>query len=71
MFCSLSAWVRGKRNDPPSHEEIMRREQMTVTVKKRAKELEAKDREVQQLKTPAAYPQASPKPQGIHDVLLQ
>ncbi|XP_071799661.1 NADH dehydrogenase [ubiquinone] 1 alpha subcomplex assembly factor 2-like [Asterias amurensis] len=41
------AWVRGKRNDPPSHEEIMRREQMTVIVKKRAKELEAKDQEKQ------------------------
>ncbi|XP_022087175.1 mimitin, mitochondrial-like [Acanthaster planci] len=41
------AWVRGKRNNPPTQEEIDKREQKTQLVKKRAQELEQKDQERQ------------------------
>uniref|UniRef100_A0A913Z9F9 NADH dehydrogenase [ubiquinone] 1 alpha subcomplex assembly factor 2 n=1 Tax=Patiria miniata TaxID=46514 RepID=A0A913Z9F9_PATMI len=47
MPLEWEAWVRGKRADPPTPEEIDRREQKTLLVKKRAQELEEKDQERQ------------------------
>ncbi|PIK51706.1 putative mimitin, mitochondrial [Apostichopus japonicus] len=42
------AWVRGNRRDPPTAEEIEKRERQTLIVKKRAVEVERKDKELQQ-----------------------
>lgn len=43
-----AAWVRGNRRDPPTAEEIEKRERQTLIVKKRAVEVERKDKEVLQ-----------------------
>ncbi|XP_077982062.1 NADH dehydrogenase [ubiquinone] 1 alpha subcomplex assembly factor 2-like [Glandiceps talaboti] len=42
------SWIRWKRGDPPTMEEVLRREKMTMVVKERAKELERKDKERQE-----------------------
>ncbi|XP_072172957.1 NADH dehydrogenase [ubiquinone] 1 alpha subcomplex assembly factor 2-like [Diadema setosum] len=43
------AWVRGKRIDPPTEEEIAMREKKTRIIKARAAEVERKDKERQEL----------------------
>ena len=44
------AWVRGKRKDPPSEDEIFTREAKEQIIKKRAAEVERRDQEVSTLK---------------------
>lgn len=43
------AWIRGKRDEPPTHEELLAEQNRIKTVKERARQLEEKDREQQAL----------------------
>lgn len=43
------AWIRGKRDDPPTHEELLAEQQRIKTLKERAKQVEEKDRQQQAL----------------------
>ena len=43
------AWLRGKRNDPPSHEELLAQRSRVAIIRERARQVEEKDRESQAL----------------------
>lgn len=43
------AWIRGKREDPPTHEELLSEQKRVKTLKERARQVEEKDREQQAL----------------------
>lgn len=43
------AWIRGKRDNPPTHEELLAEQNRIKTLKERAKQVEEKDREQQAL----------------------
>lgn len=43
------AWIRGKRDNPPTHEEMLAEQNRIKTLKERVKQVEEKDREQQAL----------------------
>ena len=43
MPIAWEAWIRGKRDDPPTHEELLAQQKRIETVKDRARQLEEKD----------------------------
>lgn len=45
MPIEWESWIRGKRNDPPTHDELLAQQKRIATIKERAKQLEEKDRE--------------------------
>ena len=49
MPIEWEAWIRGKRDDPPTHEELLAQQRRIETVKERARQVEEKDREQQAL----------------------
>ena len=54
------AWIRGKRDDPPTHEELLAEQSRIKTLKERARQVEEKDRQQQALdsKSPQIAAQA-------------
>ena len=47
MPIEWESWIRGKRDDPPTHEELLAQQKRMQIVKERAKKVEEKDREDQ------------------------
>ena len=43
------AWIRGKRERPPTHEELIAEQRRVKTLQERAKQVEEKDKERQAL----------------------
>lgn len=49
MPIEWESWIRGKRADPPTHEELLAQQKKIETIKERARQVEEKDRKQQAL----------------------
>lgn len=49
MPMEWEAWIRRKRDDPPTHEELLAQQRRIHTIKERARQVEEKDKEQQAL----------------------
>jgi len=45
MPIEWEAWIRGKRDDPPTHDELLAQQRRVETIKERARQVEEKDQE--------------------------
>ena len=71
MPIEWEAWIRGKRDVPPTHEELLTQQKRIRTVQNRAKQLEEKEREQQALEqqTPLLVSQVGHASKPVYESL--
>ena len=71
MPIEWEAWIRGKRDDPPTHKELLTQQKRIRTVQNRAKQLEEKEQEQQALEqqTPLLVSQVGHASKPVYESL--